>query len=170
MTGTDPNNPEPNSADPKSAKPSIDHRKLGAQLFNETWTYLDKSERTVDEDDAMLYTAFGSRYHWAQVGAPENFARGEWLISRVYAVLSKGGEAGYHAKRCLEICQQHGIADWDIAFSYEALCRAAAISGDVSRTELWARHAYAAAELITGAEDRDLLLADLATIEGITRP
>jgi len=43
-----------------------DHRQLGVDLFNQTWTYLDKPERTAEDDDAMIHAAYASRYHWSQ--------------------------------------------------------------------------------------------------------
>ena len=36
----------------------------------------------------------------------------------------------WHARRCLAICEEHGIADWDIAFAWEAIARAASVAGD----------------------------------------
>ena len=70
----------------------------------------------------------------------------------------------WHARRCLEICEANGIGDWDIAFAYEALARAARVAGDQAAVERWLERARAAGELIGDAEDRELLLADLATI------
>ena len=37
---------------------SVDHRQLGVDLFNRTWTFLDKDERMPDEDDAMSSRGF----------------------------------------------------------------------------------------------------------------
>jgi hypothetical protein len=51
----------------------------------------------------------------------------------------------------LELCQEHGIGDWDLAFAHEALARASAVDGD------------------RAARDRELLDADLRTIPG-TQP
>ena len=55
--------------------------------------------------------------------------RGEWQVSRVYAVLNRPEPALWHARRCLDLCQQHGIGDFDLAFGYEAMGRAHAIAG-----------------------------------------
>ena len=146
----------------------VDHRALGAQLFNQTWTYIEKESRTVDEDDLMLLSANASAYHWRQVGTPANFARSEWQMSRVYCVLGRGEPALHHANRCLQICQDSGIGDWDLGFAYEALARAASVDGDREAAHAWADQAYEAAADIAEDEDRDLLLTDLSTIEGVT--
>jgi DNA-binding transcriptional MerR regulator len=148
--------------------PDVDHRALGVQLFNQTWTYLEKETRTVDEDDVMLLSANASAYHWRQVGTAANFARSEWQMSRVYCVLGRAEPAMHHARRCLQICQDNGIGDWDLGFAYEALSRAASVAGALDEAQAWADQAYAAAEDVAEDEERDLLLTDLSTIPGVT--
>ena len=145
-----------------------DTRLLAAQLFNETWRMLEQEQRTRADDDRMIHTAHASRYHWDQVPAvaPAHLARGEWLISRVYAVLGRAEPALYHAGRVLDLCQGNGIGDFDLAFAYEALARAHAVAGDAVRARDCTDQALAAAEDIADDEDRDLVLADLETIPG----
>jgi hypothetical protein len=140
------------------------HRKLGASLFNGTWTLLETEGRTREQDDAMIHMAHASAHHWRQVGAPENFARSEWQCSRVYAVLGRAEPALWHARRCLEICKEHGIHDWDLGFAYEALARAHAVAGDEGERDRYLALARDAAAAVAEKEDRELLLADLATI------
>src|SRR5277367_7090451 len=60
---------------------SIDHRQLGVDLFNGTWTMMEQPDRTPDEDALMIHMAHASAYHWLQVGAPENVARSHWQCS-----------------------------------------------------------------------------------------
>jgi hypothetical protein len=146
---------------------TLDHRAIGIQLFNRTWALMDKQDRSVEENDAMLHMAHASAHHWRAEGSgatAHNLARSEWQVSRVYTVLRRAEPAGYHARRCLEICQANGIGDWDLAFAYEALARAASTAGDLAAANSWAEHARQAAEDIAEDEDRDAVLADLATI------
>ncbi len=103
------------------------------------------------------------------MGTPANLARGEWLCSRVYAVLGRGEPALHHARRVLELCEEHRIGDWDLAFAHEALARAHAVAGDRAACEQALERARAAAEDITDTQDRELLDADLRTIPG-TQP
>ena len=142
----------------------IDHRRLGVDLFNHTWTLLDKSERTPGEDDEMLHAAHASAYHWSRVGAPENFARSEWQVSRVNAVLGRAEAAVHHAQRSLDHCREHGIGDWDLAFAYEALARAHKVAGDEGDYRRYLEFARAAATRIAEDEDRELLERDLAEL------
>jgi hypothetical protein len=142
------------------------HRRLAVDCFNETWRLMDLPARTAQEADRMLYAAFASCYHWSEIGAPINQARGEWQVSRVYTVLGQAQAALRHAHRCLQICQDHQIGDWDLAFAYEALARAAAIAGEAAETQHWLAEAVQAARNIAEEDDRQLLMKDLATIPG----
>jgi len=140
------------------------HRQLGVDLFNLVWDYLEKPERTGQEDDTMLNAAHASRFHWEQAGTAVNLARGEWQISRVYAVLQRPEPAKYHATRTLEICQANGIGDFDLAFAYEALARASAVAGNDEDSGRWLELARQAITGIQDADDRALVEKDLASI------
>jgi hypothetical protein len=144
-------------------------RSLAAGLFNATWTLLEKEKRTRDEDDAMAHMAHASAHHWRQVGTPENFARSEWLCSRVYAQLRRPEPCLHHAQRVLDICTENGIGDFDLAYAYEALARGHAIGGDTEQARARTEQAIAAAEDIQDSDDRELLLTDLETIPGQPR-
>ena len=142
------------------------HRKYAVSLFNYVWSLLDKPERTVEEDDTMVHAAHASRYHWGQIGTPLEFARGEWQIARVYAVLGRPQPALYHARRCLELCQANHIGDFDLAFAYEALARAYAAAGEVESCQANLRLAQAAGAEIADKEDRDYFFTELKTAGG----
>jgi DNA-binding transcriptional MerR regulator len=144
-------------------------RRLAAALFNATWTLMEKEERSRDDDDAMVHMAHASRHHWGQVGTAENRGRGEWQCSRVYAVLGRAEPCLHHAQRYLDICHENGIADWDLAFAYEALARGYAVAGDMEQARAHTEQALAAAEDIKADDDRELVLSDLETIPGQQR-
>jgi ribosomal protein S18 acetylase RimI-like enzyme len=140
------------------------HRKLAAELFNGTWTLLEKEDRAPDDDIRMIHMAHASAYHWLQVGTPLNFARSHWLCSRVYSVLGRPEPALYHAQLAHDICAEHGFGDFDLAYAFEALARAHALAGNRSESDGWRDRARAATAEVADAEDRELLLSDLATI------
>ncbi len=142
------------------------HKKKAVDLFNLVWSFLDKKERTKQEDDKMVHAAHASRFHWGEIGTPLEFERGEWQISRVYSVLNRPQPALYHARRCLEICQENKIGDFDIAFAYEAMARAYAVAREKSEREKYIKLAKAAGEDIKGIEDKDYFFGDLKTIPG----
>lgn len=141
-----------------------DERRIAVGLFNYVWTLMETTDRTPDQTDQLIHAAHASRYHWSNVGDASNGARGEWQISRVYAVLGRGEPALWHARRCLEICQENGIGDWDLAFAYEALARASRVAGDLAGRDRYLSEAREAAKQVREEEDRRLLEADLATV------
>ena len=141
-----------------------EHRKFAINLFNLTWSLLDKKKRTQEEDDKMVHAAHASRYHWGEIGTPLEFERGEWQISRVYSVLRRSEPALFHAKRCLDICKENNIKDFDIAFAYEAMARAHAIAGNRTECEKYLQLAKEAADKIKKKEDKNYFLSELKTI------
>jgi len=149
--------------------PTLDpeaERRLGADLFNEVWRFLELENRSTEEDDLMVHMAHASAYHWRRVGKAENFARSEWQCSRVYSVLGRAEPALHHARRSLELCERNGIGDFDLAFAYEALARAHALAGDAGQARHMTELARAACEHIADPEDKQIALADLETIPG----
>ena len=138
-----------------------DQRQLGVDLFNEAWRLMESRE----DDDRMLHAAHASRYHWGQAPErkPENLARGEWQVSRVYVVLGRAEPAIWHAQRCLKHCQDAGIGDWDLAYAYEALGRAHALAGSAEADE-WKAKARSAGDAIADPEDREHFDEDFATL------
>ena len=139
-------------------------RALAVNLFNDVWRLLETEDRTPEDDDEMLHMAHASRYHWGPIGTPVNWVRGEWRCSRVYVTLGRSEPALHHARRALEICEQHGIGDFDLAFCYEALARASALAGDTDQVAQWTAKAVATTAQIADPEDREIVEADLATI------
>lgn len=149
----------------ETAIPDLEgHKKFAVDLFNLTWDLLDKEERTQAEDDTMVHAAHASRYHWGQVGTPVHFARGEWQISRVYAVLSRPEPALYHAQRSLSLCTENDIGDFDLAFAYEALARAYAVAGDAVKSQEYVTLAEQASQQIEDEGNRDYFLSELKTV------
>jgi len=142
-----------------------DHRQLGVDLFNHVWTLLELPARTREQDDELLHAAHASRHHWAQAGGgPAHLARGEWQISRVYVVLGRAEPALHHAHRCLELCEEHGIGDWDLAYAHEALARAHALAGSGDEAARHKRLARETGDAIADPEDRERFDEDFATL------
>lgn len=146
---------------------ALDHRRLAVALFNDTWRLMRQDDRSAADDDRMLHAAHASRHHWGEVGTPANLARGEWQCSRVYAVLGRAEPCLHHARRVLSLCEEHGLADWDLGFGHEAVARGLAIAGDAAAARMEIQRALAVP--IAEDDDRELLLADLATVPGVGR-
>lgn len=137
-----------------------DERQLGVDLFNGTWRLIESR----DDDELMVHMAHASNYHWvvAPECKPENRARGAWLLSRVYTLVGRPEPALHYAERCFEWCERNAIADWDLAFAYEALARVSRLVGDDDAAQSYLELARSVE--IAEDEDRELLEADLATV------
>jgi hypothetical protein len=155
------------SADTEPTLEPEQRRKLAVDLFNHVWTLLRTPDRTPEQDDEMIHASHASRYHWGEVGGTANSSRGEWQISRVYAVLGRPEPALYHARRCLAYAEPGvDVEDWDLPFAYEALARAHAVAGDLPGSRSFEDLARETGASIADGENRELLLADLATLPG----
>jgi DNA-binding transcriptional MerR regulator len=169
LTSEDPTTMTATTPSPASQTTELDpatRRQLAKDLFNHTWTLLEKPDRSPAEDDEMIHSAHASRFHWGEpgVGEPVNLARGEWQCSRVYAVLGRAEPALWHARRCVALNEAGGYADWDIASAYEAMARAYLAAGDLEEVATWKAKATAALDGIADPDDREIIEGDLATL------
>jgi hypothetical protein len=140
------------------------HRKFAVEAFNHTWDLIDKTDRSQEEIDRMINTAHASRYHWEIAGEAVNIVRGEWQVSRVYAILNRAEPSLYHAKRCLEVTLDNGLKDFDLAFAYESMARAYSVAGDEIETKKFITRAEKAGQMIKDQEDKDYFFSELSNI------
>ena len=139
------------------------HRTLAVDANNSTWEILGKplNEISGDEAEDMTRRAYAAAYHWqrADGATPANEARASWLLSRVWVVLGNGDLALHHARRCLAVCEEAGLVDFDLAYAHESLARSFACLGDVEQAR---QHLSTARSVpIADPEDQALVEADL---------
>jgi hypothetical protein len=148
---------------PSTLEPGLE-RRVATRLFNRVWELLERAELSGDERDEMLHAAHASRFHWGAVGEPVDRARGEWQCSRVYAALGRAEPALYHARRSLDLAEEHKLSPYDLGCAHEAIARAAKLAGhhDVAGQHL--AQARAAAEEVTDPEQRHVLLGDIGSV------
>lgn len=139
-------------------------RAEAVRLFNHTWGLLDLPHRTRTEDFDMIHAAHASRWHWGRVGRAQEWAIGEWQCSRVYATLARAEPALAHARRCLELCEEHGLDGFIAASAHEALARAHLVNGDPAAARAERDIAAALAARLTDPGDRAVVEGDLATL------
>jgi len=141
---------------------AVHHQAFARSLNGLVWRLLARTGRTGDDDARMVDAAHASQYHWRKAGGPPA-TRGEWLVSHVYAVLGRPEPALHHARRCLELADAPGVADFDTAHAAEAMARALACAGDLDQAAAWHSRATAAGATITDDEDRKIFTEDLTT-------
>ena len=110
----------------------------------------------------MTRRAYAAAYHWsrAENATVINEVRASWLIAKVWIHQSRGDLALPISIRCIDLCLANNIADFDLAYVYEAKARSLACIGDLDG----AREAkqFASLVVIADEEDRKLVQADLA--------
>jgi hypothetical protein len=138
------------------------HYQFAVDFNNQTWEFLEKKNRTRLEDIRMLDFAHASLAHWRAVGGAVRQQRGEWLVSRVHAVLGEGGPALKHAQQCFQLLEENKseMDDSDIAFAYEAIARAYAVSGDKKESLKYIELAKKAGEEIKNDKDRNIFFTE----------
>jgi len=141
------------------------HKKFAIDLFNQTWALIEKKDRNQSDIDRMINGVHASCFHWALAGEAVNIARGEWQISRVYAVLQRIEPCLYHADRCMQVTLENDLKDFDLAFAYEAMARACHLAGDEIETAKYMTLAQEAGTQIKDKGDRDYFFSELHTIQ-----
>jgi hypothetical protein len=138
------------------------HEQFAKAIHGEVWRLLENPHRTKEETERMVYAVHASCYHWLHAGSGVNHQRGEWFIARVYTVLEDAAAATQHARRCLELTEQHAslLEDFDFAFAYELMARAAALRGDRAEAADYLPRARKAGTEIKDPEDRKVFFDD----------
>lgn len=138
------------------------HKKTAAQLFNETWDLIDKTDRTPDENFTMINKAHASVYHHSMGGGgAAQKAMGHWQISHVYALVGMGESALIQARFCLETTISNELSDFNLAFGYEAVSRAYAVLKDAKNMEIYKQKGLDAASRVAEADDKEYVLREI---------
>jgi hypothetical protein len=150
---------------PTSFDVAAAHRYFSAHCFNEAWSFIDKPDRSPSDNDDMLDAAHASAWHWRQRPdcGNDKLSVAYWQLARVYALAGEPGRAGSYARRCLELSQ--GQSPFSIGYAYEALARAAALGQDRAAAREHLANAREQLAQVADAEEREMLRADLDTIE-----
>ncbi|WP_397568419.1 hypothetical protein [Schlesneria sp. T3-172] len=141
------------------------HRYFAAHCFNQAWDLIEKKERTPAEDQLMVALNQASIYHWQQRAdcTSQNISIGYWQASRIQVVLGNAAEAIRHARICLSYSSS--LAPFYLGYAHEALARSYRMAGELDNALQHLALATAMAEQVTERHDRELLVADLATIQ-----
>jgi hypothetical protein len=137
----------------------VTRRALAAGLYNRCWELLEIRDRTPEQDAELIHTAHASRYHWGEIAdTPARLWRGEWMCSRVYAVLGRAEPALWHARRAATLVEAGGgaVEDWDRPAVYEAMARASFVASDAAEGAAWKARAAALAAALPDADDREV--------------
>jgi hypothetical protein len=140
------------------------HRQIGIDRFNATWDLIDRGTRSADDDVELLLSAMTSRWHWGQVGGPEEISTGDWLVAHAASLLGLGDLALRFAQRNLAVADAQGWTGWRLASAHEGVARAHAVLGDAAARDEHVAAARSALENEPDAEESQIIAEQLATI------
>jgi len=144
---------------PVSEAPTGDwHRRQGIEANNSVWDLLAKNDRTPDEDEDLLRRAYTSAYHWQRATGtgPANEIRASYMIARALLATRQPERALVTAQHGIALCQEHDIADFDLAYAHEAQARALWAVGRTADGDA----AMAAARAVPIADPEDLAIVE----------
>jgi len=144
------------------------HKKAASSCFNKAWDFLDKKNRSQEEDVQMLLHAHASRYHWGLVGKPSNLAVGDWQISRIYADLKQPTLALLFAKSSLDACEKNSLTDL-LPSAYEGMARAYVTANNTEEANRYLGMARRQLELVKDEEDRKIYGQQIDETEALIR-
>ncbi len=142
------------------------HRFLSADCFNRCWALIDKTDRTLAEDEEMVRLALASHFHWTRRPdyGPQQASVAHWQASRVYALLGRAPEALRYGALALDAAGADGVPPYYAGAAHEALARAEAVAGNAEGAAAQRREAERVARSLADPEERQMLLDDLDTL------
>ena len=136
---------------------------MGIEMNIQTWNLLERENRNEQDDMRMVGFAQASLYHWRKSHEfePINEQRGQYTLSRVYAILGKGKEALSYAEETSRLTMEQDLKDFDLAYSYEALARANAVLGNKNECVEYLEKAEKTGNLIKCEDAKKYFILDL---------
>jgi hypothetical protein len=158
----------PSDAEPLDER--FAHRYFASNCFNLAWTYIDRSDRSSQDDESMLLASAASLWHWTQREdcTLRNLSIGHWQLSRAYALAGQGDNAMRHATRSLELAE--GESPFYIGYGHEAVARAASLLSDDHTFSAHLEKAKALLTAIGDESERVALEQDLSSLVSLRRP
>ena len=140
------------------------HKYFAPTCFNQAWDWIDKPQRTPEEEQQMILLSMASLWHWTQREdcTNQNLSIGYWQASRVHALAGRVDEARRYGQLGLQV--SHAEPPFYLGYAYEALARAEMRAGDQEKMREYLAEAGRLAAAVADPEERKMLEADLKTI------
>ncbi len=144
------------------------HQRMASKLSEQAFNLLyNKDQRSNREDELMIHSAHGACLHYDEIGNPLDWARSEWLLTRVYIAVNRPVPAVFYGQRCIALCKERNLGPFPTAYAYEALARAAVMIKDSKSYEELIKDAREFGEKIEEEKDREMFFNELKTIPEI---
>lgn len=142
------------------------HELFSVDCFNRCWNFIEKAQRSDEDNENMILVAHASLWHWKQRidCKASNLSVGYWQVSRAYALANSPELARKFAERCLEVSLQGKLGAFYVAYAYEALARAEFMGGNPAKANIALKSAFGQLALVSGKEEQGYLKADLDSL------
>lgn len=152
------------SPEPQRATADGDWHRAQAVAANNRAFQLLEGPRAPETDEDLLRTAYAAAYHWTRATGASvvNEVRASYLIAKALVVTGQPQAGLGGADRCLALCVEHGLSDFDLAYAQEVRARALLALGRHPEAIEAATAAFAVP--IEDPEDRAIVEADLADL------
>lgn len=137
------------------------HRTQAIECNNSVWELVGEPV-TPERDEELLRRAYAAAYHWQRAArrTPANEVRARYLLAKVMLLTGQPDRSLHYADGVLAGCEEHGLADFDLAYAHEARARAlGALGRDDESLAAWRA---ARAVPVEDPEDRAIVEADFA--------
>lgn len=140
------------------------HRAQGIECNNSIWQLVGEPA-SPERDEELLRRAYASAYHWQRAArrTPVNELRARYMLSKVHGLTGQGERALHYADGCMALCDELGVADFDLAYAHEARARALKLLGRMDE----AREAWDAAVSVPVADPEDKEIVDQDFADGL---
>ena len=140
------------------------HRYFSTDCFNRAWDLMEKQGRSQEEDEEMVRLNQSSLWHWTQRPdcTKKNLSVGYWQASRIHVILKRVEAARHYAQLCLHTSEHE--APFYLAYAYETLARTEKLAGNPALAQTYSTEAQRLTDSVVDADERKLLVADLATL------
>ena len=144
---------------------ALDHRQLGVDLYNATWTLLEQERpHACDDDDEMLNATHASAYHWSRAagaGPAERCTRPVADLARERRARPRRGRAVPRRTLPASTAPRTGSATGTSRAAYEAVARAHKVAGNDAEYRRNLELGREALAQIADEEDREHIEEDL---------
>jgi len=140
------------------------HKFFSADNFDKTWEYIEKEDRSHDDNLNMLHASIASLWHWSQRedATPKNLSVGYWQVSRVFSLIGQPEIARMYGLLALKHAEI--LEPFYKGYAYESLARAEALANNRVMMKHYLEKAHEMVSRTANEEDRRLLSKDLETI------
>jgi hypothetical protein len=140
------------------------HKFFSTDNFNKTWEFIEKKDRSHEDNLTMLHTAMASLWHWTQREdvTSVNLSVGYWQVSRVFCLIGQADLARTYGRMSLKHAET--LLPFYKGYACETLARAEMLANNRVIMLEYLNRARELANQIKEEEDRQLLLKDLDTI------